>query len=169
MHKFSAQIHTHIPSVSFSFSLAPKVTNNKTHNVKGWERSDTDEPEDKKYCNIEIKKTQWFSFRRSDGVVVCAESKVLALFNPCYGNSIASYTQRQTNRTSNPNQFERNDLLVVVCCAWSFMLLSLFTQFHSIRCPFFLPHFSFHFICCFSSCTRLECSVIKECGHAHII
>lgn len=140
MHKFSAQIHTHIPSVSFSFSLAPKVTNNKTHNVEGWEWSDTDEPQDKKYCNIEIK-TQWFSFRRSDGVVVCAESKVLALFNPCYGNSIASYTQRQTNRTSNPNQFERNDLLVVVYGAWSFMLLSLFTQFHSVLCPFFSPLF----------------------------
>lgn len=75
-------------------------------------------------------------------ILLSADSKVLALFNPCYGNAMTSGIQRQPNRMSNPNQFKQNDLLVVVYGIYdpsTFGLDSLFFSLHSVCvCALFL-------------------------------
>lgn len=90
-------------------------------------------------------------------ILLSADSKVLALFNPCYGNAMTSSIQRQPNRMSNPNQFKQNDLLVVVYGIndpSTFGLDSLFSRSTPRVCVLYFV--------CVCVCARLDAAVIKK-------
>lgn len=90
-------------------------------------------------------------------ILLSADSKVLALFNPCYGNAMTSGIQRQPNRMSNPNQFKQNDLLVVVYGIYDPSTFGLDSLFFSLRFVCLL-----YFVCVCVCMCKIGCCNNKE-------